>query len=98
MGWDTSDDGFYATAIGTYYVYAKHKPLNYTEWAKAYITDWVAFDPDRFNGFHSYTRDADGNILPNGAGATGGCIAIEPEGAAQLFAFAESGTRVEIHW
>lgn len=97
MGWDKSDDGFYSTAVGTYYVYGKNADLTWTDWAQAYITYWVAFDPGRFNGFHGYTMDADGNVLPNGAGRTGGCVALEPSAAKELFEFADYGMRVEVH-
>jgi uncharacterized protein YraI len=98
FGYDNTDHGFYATAIGTYYVYSKAKDLNWTEWGQAYITDWVGFDPERANGFHSYSRDANGNVLANGAAATGGCVATEPGAAAHIFAFAAMGMRVEVHW
>ncbi len=98
MGWDTSDDGFYATAIGTYYVYGFDEPLHYTDFAQNYISDWVAFDPVRFNGFHSYTKDKNGNIVSNGAGHTGGCVALGPGDIEQLFDFATMGMRVEVHW
>lgn len=98
LGWDTSDYGFYATANGTYYVYGKTKELTWTEWGQAYISDWVAFDPERLNGFHSYSKDANGNIIPGGDGATGGCVATGPGAAEHIFAFADYGTRVEVHW
>jgi uncharacterized protein YraI len=98
MGWDQSEDGFYATANGSYRVYAKNETLSWTPWANAYITDWIAYDPSRSNGFHSFTRDAAGNVLANGSGPTGGCVALDPWAAEQLFSFADYGTRVEIHW
>lgn len=98
LGFDTSDYGFYATALGTYYVYGFAQGLNYTAWADAWITDWVAFDPERYNGFHSYSKDQYGNILPNGAGKTGGCVALAPGDIDQLFDFAQMNMRVEIHW
>ena len=98
LGWDTSDDGFYATANGTYYVFAMNANLTYTPWANAYIIDWVAFDPSRENGFHGWTMDENGNVLPNGAGKTGGCVALEPWAADELYAFATIGMRVEVHW
>lgn len=97
VGFDRSADGFYSTAVGTYYVYSMHQSLAYTKWADAYITQWVGFDPSRFNGFHSYSKDANGNVLPNGAGKTGGCVAL-PAGAAQaVFDFSFYGMRVEVH-
>ena len=98
LGYDTSDYGFNATAIGTYYVYYKQIELNYTPFAQAYITHWVGFDPERFNGFHSYTKDANGTILPNGAGKTAGCVALAPGEIDAVYDFAEIGMRVEIHW
>ncbi|MGH2561902.1 MAG: SH3 domain-containing protein [Thermomicrobiales bacterium] len=98
LGWDETDYGFYATAIGTYYVYGKAKELTWTEWGQAYITDWVAFDSERLNGFHSYSKDGSGNIVPGGDGATGGCVALGPGAAEHLFDFADYGTRVEVHW
>ena len=98
MGWDESDDGFYATAVGTYSVYGKHEDLAWTEWGQAYIEYWVGFDASRINGFHSYSMNENGSVLKNGDGPTGGCIALEPSAAALLFDFAGYGTRVEIHW
>lgn len=98
IGWDASADGFFSTAIGTYYVYSKYAPIAWTDWGQTYIRYWVGFDPDRSNGFHSYSLDAGGNVLPNGAGATGGCIALNLGVAEELFSFAEIGTRVVVHW
>lgn len=98
LGWETSDYGFYATAIGTYYIYGFKYDLHYTAYADNYITHWVAFDPERYNGFHSYTKDANGDIVPNGAGRTAGCVALAPGDIDQLFDFAQMNMRVEIHW
>ena len=98
MSRDTSEAGFYTTAIGTWSVTRKYEPLAYTAYGKSYITEWVAFDESRDNGFHSYMKDQYGNILPNGAGFTGGCVALNPEGIAVLFDFAYVGMRVEVHW
>ena len=97
VGFDNSLDGFYSTAVGTYYVYAKWEPLAYTKWAGAYITHWVGFDPSRFNGFHSYSKDANGSILPNGTGKTGGCVALAPAEIQAVFDFSYIGMRVEVH-
>jgi hypothetical protein len=97
LGYDQSDDGFYATANGTFYVYGMTADLTWTDWGGAYIDDWVAFDPDRSNGFHAWSMDENGNVLPNGDGATGGCVAMEPWAADELFNFASMGMRVEVH-
>lgn len=97
VGFDTSSDGFYSTASGTFYVYAMHDPLAYTAWADAYISEWVGFDPSRFNGFHSYSKDANGNILANGGGKTGGCVALPPGESQAVYDFAYMGMRVVVH-
>lgn len=98
LGWEQTDYGFYATAIGTYYVYGFQYELNYTPYADNYITHWVAFDPERYNGFHSYTKNQWGEIVPNGGGRTAGCVALAPGDIDQLYDFAEMNMRVEIHW
>lgn len=97
MGYDRSDSGFNSTAVGSFRVYRVHQPLHYTEYADAYITDWVGFDSERFNGFHSWTRDANGNVLPNGAGLTAGCVGLEPSAARAVYDFSYVGMRVEVH-
>jgi hypothetical protein len=97
LGFDTSENGFYSTAVGTFYVTRKYKDLAYTPYADGFITDWVAFDEYRDNGFHSWTKDAYGNVVPWGAGKTGGCVALEPSAAAAVFDFSFVGMRVVIH-
>lgn len=98
LGWDDSNYGFYATAIGTYYVYSKYAGISWTDWGQVYIKYWVGFDPDRYNGFHSYSLDAYGNVLPNGDGATGGCVALPLWAAEHVFNWLSYGSRVEVHW
>jgi hypothetical protein len=98
LGYDDSDDGYYATAIGTYYVYDKWANLSWTDYGQAYITNWVGFDPERANGFHSWSMDENGNVIDGGDGATGGCVALEPWASGEVFDFAEIGMRVEVHW
>jgi hypothetical protein len=98
MGFEDNSYGFYATAVGTYYAYNKNPELFYTSYAKAYFKYWVGFDPERENGFHSYTMDSGGNVLKNGSAPTGGCVATEPGAAAHIYDFADIGTRVEVHW
>lgn len=97
LSYDTSDGGFNTTASGTYYVYGMYEPLAYTPYAKAYITDWVGFDPSRDNGFHSWTRDANGNVLPNGSGYTAGCVGLEPWSAQAVYNFSYIGMMVVVH-
>ncbi|HWV23537.1 MAG TPA: L,D-transpeptidase [Thermomicrobiales bacterium] len=98
MGFEDTSYGFYATAVGTYHVTWMNPDLQYTPYAENYITDWVGFDSERANGFHSYTKDANGDIVPNGGGKTAGCVALAPGDIDTLFAFAYPGMRVEVHW
>jgi hypothetical protein len=98
MGFDDSSDGYNATAVGTYHVTWMQLDLHYTPFADNYISHWVGFDSERANGFHSYTKDAEGNIVPNGAGKTAGCVALAPGDIDTLYDFAYPGMRVEVHW
>jgi len=41
--------------------------------------------------------DTEGQIIPGGDGPTGGCVALAPGAADELFAFVSVGTRVEVH-
>ena len=99
MGWDQSESGFFATANGTYTVFAREEGLTWTDWGRAYVTHYIAFDAYRANGFHSYALDKTGRLLSGGGnGPTGGCIAIAPWAIERVWDFATIGTRVEIHW
>ena len=91
-------EGFYATAVGAYGIYEKIEELTYTPYADAYFTYWAGFDPDRFNGFHSWTMDETGAVLDGGGGTTAGCVATAPDDAWTIYHFVDLGTRVEIHW
>ena len=98
MGSDPTDDGFFATAVGTHYVYEKYGGLSWTDWGGGWVDDWVGFDPARLNGFHTYLMDMAGQVVPGGDNPTGGCVALAPTAADQLFAFVSVGTRVEVHY
>lgn len=97
MSGDT-DNGFYATATGTYFVSSKVAGLTYTPYARAYIMYWIGFDSTRDNGFHGWTMDRFGNVMPGGSGSTWGCVATNPADASAIYSFTSLGTRVEIHW
>lgn len=98
IGKDPSVDGYYATAVGTFYVHVKERQLAETPFAPGvYLSDFVGFDPARSNGFHSPTRDKDGNIVQTGGTATLGCVRLGEDEAKFLFDFASIGMRVEIH-
>ena len=98
MGFEDTSYGFYSTAVGTYHVTWMNIDLQYTPYADNYITHWIGFDAERANGFHSYTKDANGNIVANGSGKTAGCVSLAPGDIDAVFAFAYPGMRVEVHW
>jgi lipoprotein-anchoring transpeptidase ErfK/SrfK len=98
LGRDPSRDGYYATAVGTFYVHVKEPALTETPFAPGvYLTDFVGFDPARSNGFHSPTRDANGTIVQTGGTATQGCVRLGEDEARFLYDFAYIGMRVEVH-
>jgi len=97
MSSDTGD-GFYSTAPGSYHIYELVEGLQYTPYANAYIMYWGGFDPNRYNGFHSWTMDANGYVIDGGWGNTAGCIATAPADAKVIYRFLRIGMRTEIHW
>ncbi|MFM9106082.1 MAG: L,D-transpeptidase family protein [Chloroflexota bacterium] len=98
MSADPSDDGFYATALGTFHIYEMNESLAWTDWGQAWISHWVGFDADRMNGFHSFLLDESGGVVEGGDSPTGGCVALPPAAAAELFWSVSPGMRVEVHW
>lgn len=98
IGKDLSPDGYYSTATGTFFVHVKEKSLVETPFAEGvYLTDFVGFDPDRSNGFHSPVRDEFGNVVQTGGTSTLGCVRLSESDAISLYNFAYVGMRVEIH-
>ena len=92
------DTGNYAsTQTGLFQVNNKVEDLAYDPPYDTYISHWVGFDPDKANGFHSFLKDANGNVVNAGTGRiSNGCIRT---GAADVvFAFAEIGMPVWVHW
>ena len=61
-----------------------------------YISHWVGFDPALANGFHSFLKDASGNVVNPATGRiSNGCIRTgEPEA---IYAFAQIGMPVYVH-
>ena len=98
MSSDQSESGFWATANGTYHVFAKEGALHYTPYGRAWIRDYVAFDPARDNGFHSYSLESWGALAHGYNAPTGGCVALDLWAAQYLFNFVSIGSRVEVHW
>jgi len=89
-------DDFQDTMPGSYQIQSKIAELTYTPYADNYFMYWAGFDPSRENGFHSWVMDDRGRVVEGGDGPTWGCIATAPEEAAEIYAFVEIGTRVEI--
>jgi hypothetical protein len=92
------DTGAYAsTQTGLFHVYNKSEPLAYDPPYKTYISDWVGFDPDRANGFHSFLKDERGDVVDASTGrVSNGCIRTGDAGA--IYTFAEIGMPVYVHF
>jgi uncharacterized protein YgiM (DUF1202 family) len=98
IGKDLSPDGYYSTAVGTFFVHSMTPDLVETPFAdNVYLTHFVGFDAARSNGFHSPTRDADGNVVQTGGTATLGCVRLSEPDAIRMFEFSYIGMRVEVH-
>lgn len=92
------DTGEYAsTQTGMFYVYEKAADLAFDAPYDAYISHWVGFDADKANGFHSFLKDENGDVVDASTGrVSNGCIRTgAPE---EIFAFAEIGMPVYVHW
>jgi hypothetical protein len=92
------DTGAYiSTQTGLFYVHNKAEPLVYDAPFDTYISHWVGFDAEKDNGFHSFLKDANGNVVDASTGrVSNGCIRT---GAAEaVFAYAEIGMPVWVHW
>lgn len=98
LGSDGSAYGFYATAIGTHYVTEMNAALTWNRYSNRYITHWIEFDPERDNGFHSFLKYENGEVTPNGAAPTGGCVAMSDGAVSHVYDFAYIGMRVVVRW
>jgi hypothetical protein len=91
------DTGEYAsTQTGLFHVYNKVADLVFDAPYNTYISNWVGFDPDKANGFHSFLKDKTGAVVDASTGrVSNGCIRTGAEEA--IFAFAEVGMPVWVH-
>lgn len=91
------DTGEYlSTQTGLFRVHTKSEPLTYDAPYDTYISHWVGFDAEKDNGFHSFLKDADGNVVDASTGrVSNGCIRTGD--AEAVFAFAEIGMPVYVH-
>ena len=96
VGTEVDTGNFTSTQTGLFHVYNKIADLAYDPPYDTYISDWVGFDPDKANGFHSFLKDKNGKVVNAGTGRiSNGCIRT---GAADaVFAFAELGMPVWVH-
>jgi len=92
------DTGEYAsTQTGLFYVNSKIEELAYDPPYDTYISHWVGFDLDKANGFHSLLKDANGAVVdPSTGRVSNGCIRTGD--AEAVYAYAEIGTPVWVHW
>ena len=87
---------FESTQTGLFRVYNKIAGLQYDAPYKTYISDWVGFDSEKANGFHSFLKDASGKVVdPSTGRISNGCIRT---GEAQaVYEFADIGMPVFVH-
>lgn len=92
------DTGAYlSTQTGLFYVHSKDERLVYDAPFDTYISHWVGFDSAKDNGFHSLLKDATGTVVDASTGrVSNGCIRVGEVEA--VFAFAEVGMPVWVHW
>ena len=92
------DTGAYeSTQTGIFYVYETDERLAYDAPYNTYINDWVGFDPDKANGFHSFLKDKEGAVVDASTGrVSNGCIRTDAPEA--VFGFAEIGMPVYVHY
>jgi hypothetical protein len=92
------DTGAYdSTQTGLFHVYDTVADLTFDAAYNAYISHWVGFDAEKANGFHSFLKDRDGHVVDASTGrVSNGCVRTgAPE---EIFAFAEIGMPVYVHW
>jgi lipoprotein-anchoring transpeptidase ErfK/SrfK len=91
------DTGAYlSTQTGLFHVYSMNPALTYDAPYDTYISDWVGFDPSLDNGFHSFLKDKDGNVVDASTGnVSNGCIRTPNPQA--IYNFASIGMPVYVH-
>jgi hypothetical protein len=92
------DTGAYlSTQTGLFRVHTKDERLVYDAPFDTYISHWVGFDSAKDNGFHSLLKDETGTVVDASTGrVSNGCIRVGEIEA--VFAFAEIGMPVWVHW
>lgn len=92
------DTGEYlSTQTGLFHVHTKIEGLAYDAPFDTYISHWIGFDAAKANGFHSLLKDAAGNVVDASTGrVSNGCIRVAE--IEEVYAFAEIGMPVWVHW
>jgi hypothetical protein len=85
------------TFPGLFTVHNKDKGPVYLSQFDVYITDWVGFDQEHANGFHSLPKDKIGRILDDRLGqpVSHGCVRTAQSAA--VYDFAAIGMKVWVH-
>jgi len=91
------DDPETMTWPGLFEVYEKDKGPIYLPQYDVFVSDWVGFDPEHNNGFHSLPMDENGRILDGRLGwpVSHGCVRTAQ--SAEVFDWAQIGTKVWVH-
>ncbi len=96
VGTEVDTGNFASTQTGLFHVYNKIPGLQYDAPYNAYISDWVGFDIDKANGFHSFLKDKDGKDTVTSTGrVSNGCI--RTGASADIYAYADIGMPVLVH-
>jgi hypothetical protein len=96
VGAQINTGAYESTQTGLFHVYVKTPGLQFDAPYNTYISDWVGFDPDRANGFHSFLLDAQGKVVNASTGKiSNGCIRTGQSKA--IYDFAEIGMPVYVH-
>lgn len=97
VGIEVDTGEYLSTQTGLFYVHNKIEGLAYDAPYDTYISHWVGFDTAKDNGFHSFLKDETGTVVdPSTGRVSNGCI--RTGGAEAIFAFAEIGMPVWVHW
>ena len=85
------------TFPGLFAVREKNKGPIYLSEFQVYVSDWVGFDKEHDNGFHSLPMDKSGQVLDDRLGqpVSHGCVRTAQP--ADVYQFAEFGMKVWVH-
>ena len=85
------------TFKGLFTVREKNQGPLYLREYGAYVRDWVGFDKEHDNGFHSRPMDEFGRVLDSRLGQSVSLGCVRTAQSAEVFRFAEFGIKVWVH-